>query len=191
MGLPGCRYTAETLYSSTVKHRYSATFDVPPQSAVTNSSAVSSFDNIYIKVKWSRYRPGVAQRVGRGIALLFHDHGTRRGVSGQQHAPAALYPGKEPVPILQEAGWAPGIAWTDGKSRSHRCSIPDRPGRSQSLYRLSYAAHTHVYMCVYIYIYIYIYRFACFLCGLESWSPVLRGENRLTVFECRVLRKTF
>jgi hypothetical protein len=31
------------------------------------------------KVKWSRYRPDVAQRVGRGIALLFHDRGTRRG----------------------------------------------------------------------------------------------------------------
>ena len=31
------------------------------------------------KVKGSRYRPGVAQRVGRGIALLFHDRGTRRG----------------------------------------------------------------------------------------------------------------
>jgi len=28
---------------------------------------------------WSRYRPGVAQRVGRCIALLFHDRGTRRG----------------------------------------------------------------------------------------------------------------
>jgi len=27
----------------------------------------------------SRYMPGVAQRVGRGIALLFHDRGTRRG----------------------------------------------------------------------------------------------------------------
>jgi len=27
----------------------------------------------------SRYRPGVAQRVGRGIALLFHERGTRRG----------------------------------------------------------------------------------------------------------------
>jgi hypothetical protein len=26
-----------------------------------------------------RYRPGVAQRVGRGIALLFLDRGTRRG----------------------------------------------------------------------------------------------------------------
>jgi len=34
--------------------------------------------NVKIKVKRSRYRPGVAQRVGRGIALLFHDHGTRR-----------------------------------------------------------------------------------------------------------------
>jgi len=33
----------------------------------------------------------LAKRVGRGIAVLFHDHGTRRGVSGQQHAPATLY----------------------------------------------------------------------------------------------------
>ena len=33
----------------------------------------------YIKVKFSRYRPSVAMRVGRGIALLFHDRGTRMG----------------------------------------------------------------------------------------------------------------
>ena len=32
-----------------------------------------------VKVKWSRYRPGVAHRVGRGIPLLFNDRGTRRG----------------------------------------------------------------------------------------------------------------
>jgi len=32
-----------------------------------------------VKKKGSRYRPGVAQRVGRGIALLFLDRGTRRG----------------------------------------------------------------------------------------------------------------
>jgi hypothetical protein len=31
------------------------------------------------KVKETRYGPGVAQRVGRGIALLFHDHSTTRG----------------------------------------------------------------------------------------------------------------
>jgi len=49
-----------------------------------------------VKVKWSRYRPGVAQRVSRGIALLFHDRGSRKGVSGQQHAPAALYPRERP-----------------------------------------------------------------------------------------------
>jgi len=30
-------------------------------------------------VKFSCYRPVVTQRVGRGIALLFHDHGTRKG----------------------------------------------------------------------------------------------------------------
>jgi hypothetical protein len=31
-----------------------------------------------VKVKFSRYRPDVAQRVGRRVALLFHDRGTRR-----------------------------------------------------------------------------------------------------------------
>jgi len=39
-------------------------------------------------------------------------------------------PGKDPVPILQEAGWAPGPVWTGGKSRPHRDSIPDLPARS-------------------------------------------------------------
>ena len=34
---------------------------------------------VYIYIyKFSRYRPGVAQRVGRVIALLFHDRGIRR-----------------------------------------------------------------------------------------------------------------
>ena len=51
-------------------------------------------------------------------------------VGGQTHAPAASNPGKDPVPILQEAGWAPGPVWTGGKSRPHRDSIPDRPARS-------------------------------------------------------------
>ena len=50
-------------------------------------------------------------------------------------------PGKEPVPILQEAGWAPGPVWTGGKSRPHRDSIPDLSARSRSLYWLSYRAH--------------------------------------------------
>ena len=34
---------------------------------------------VKVKLKRSRYSPGVAQRVGRFIALLFNDRGTRRG----------------------------------------------------------------------------------------------------------------
>jgi len=94
-----------------------------------------------IKIKWSRYRPGVAQRVGRGIALLFHDRGTRKGWVVSSTTRPHVTPGKDPVPILQDAWWAPGPVWTGGKSCSHRDSIPDRPSRSQSLYRLSYSAH--------------------------------------------------
>ena len=96
----------------------------------------------------SRYRPGVAQRVGRGIALLFHERGTRRGWVVSSTPRPHFTPGKDPVPILQEAGWATGPVWTGGKSCPHRDSIPDRPARSQSLYRLSCLAqhtHTHTY----------------------------------------------
>ena len=62
------------------------------------------------------------------------------GVVGQPHAPAASTSGKDPVPFVQGAGWAPGPVWTGGKSRPHQKSIPDRPARSQSLHRLSYPA---------------------------------------------------
>jgi len=85
---------------------------------------------VNVKVKWSRYRPGVAQNVGRGIALLFHDRGTRRGWVVSSTPRPQLTPGKDPVPIVQETGWAPGPVWKGGKSRPHRDSIPDRPARS-------------------------------------------------------------
>jgi len=38
------------------------------------------------------------------------------GVRGQQHAPALFTPGKYPVPIVQEAGWAPGPVWTGAEN---------------------------------------------------------------------------
>ena len=40
---------------------------------------ILTYIHTYIKVKCSRYSPGLAQRVGRGIALPFQDRGTRRG----------------------------------------------------------------------------------------------------------------
>jgi hypothetical protein len=36
---------------------------------------------------------------------------TRWGVGGQRHVPASFTPGKDPVRIVQEAGWAPGPVW--------------------------------------------------------------------------------
>jgi len=53
------------------------------------------------------------------------------GVGSQPYAPIASIPGKDPVSIVQEAGWAPRPVWTGGKSRPHRDSIPDRLVRSQ------------------------------------------------------------
>ena len=94
-----------------------------------------------LKVKWSRYRPGVAQRVGRGIALLFHDHGTRRMWVVSSTPRPDFTPVKDPVPILQEAWWAPGPVWTGGKCRSHRVSIPDRPALSSVAIPTELPAH--------------------------------------------------
>ena len=69
-------------------------------------------------------------------------------------------PGKDPVPILQEAGWSPEAVWTGGISRPHWDSIPDRPALSQSLYRLSYRIFkciVYISVCVYTDMYKYIY----------------------------------
>jgi hypothetical protein len=52
------------------------------------------------------------------------------GVSGQRHDPAALLPpGKgPPIPIVQEAGWAPEPVWTQRlEEKSFWGSNPDRP----------------------------------------------------------------
>jgi len=68
---------------------------------------------------------------------------TRRGW-GVSVTPRPLFtPGKNPVPIVQEAGWAPGPVWTDAENLAPTdIRSPDRPARSQSLYRLRYPAHT-------------------------------------------------
>ena len=49
-----------------------------------------------------------AQRVSRRIALPFHD----LGGWVVSTTPLPLYP----VPIVQEAGWAPGPVWTDAEN---------------------------------------------------------------------------
>ena len=54
----------------------------------------------------------------------------------------SLPPGMPPVPIVQEAGCAPGPVWTGAENLAPTgIRSPDRRARSQSLYRLSHPAH--------------------------------------------------
>jgi len=72
----------------------------------------------------------------RGIALLFHNHVTRRGW-GVSVTPRPLFtPVKDPVPIVQKAGWAPGSVWTGAENLAPPPGIrsPDSPARSQSIF---------------------------------------------------------
>ena len=84
----------------------------------------------------------VAQRVGRGIALLFHDRDTRRGWVVSSTPRPHFTPGKDPIPIVQEAGWAPGPVWT-GAENLVPTGIRSRTVQSvaQLLYLLSYRAY--------------------------------------------------
>jgi len=92
-----------------------------------------------------------AHRESRGIALLFHDHGARRGW-GVSVTPQPLFTlGKDPVPIVQEAVWAPGPVWTGAENlASTGIRSPARPARSQSVYWLRYPVNSvHWTRCSY------------------------------------------
>ena len=78
---------------------------------------------IYIhthKVKFSRYRPGVSQSAGRGITLLFHDRGTRRGEWSAARPDRTLPPGKTQHPSYRRLGGPQG-----------------RSGRAENIYQIS------------------------------------------------------
>jgi hypothetical protein len=59
------------------------------------------------------------------------------GVGGQHHAPAAFTPVKDPVAIVQEAGWASEPLWIGAKNLAPTgIRSPDLPARRESLYGL-------------------------------------------------------
>jgi hypothetical protein len=65
-------------------------------------------------------------------------------VGGQRHAPAALPPGKTRYP-LYKAGWASEPVWTGAENLApNGIRSPDRPPRSESLYRLPYPGSKNV-----------------------------------------------
>jgi hypothetical protein len=64
------------------------------------------------------------------------------GIGWSAPRPGRFTPGKDPVPIVQEAGWASGLAWTCVKNCTPTgIRFPDRPVHTPSLYWLSYPAH--------------------------------------------------
>jgi hypothetical protein len=68
-----------------------------------------------------------------GVALPFRDLGARRG-GRSAPSPGRFTPGKDPVPIVQEAGWAAGPVWTCAKNLAPtRIRSPDHPARSTKL----------------------------------------------------------
>jgi len=87
---------------------------------------------------------------GRDITLLFLDHGARRWWRVSVKPRPLFTPGKDPIPIVQEVGWAPGLVWKGVENLAPTgIRSPDRPVRSQSLCRLRYPAHNNTVLARY------------------------------------------
>jgi hypothetical protein len=93
---------------------------------------------IYILKREPRNKSRRTYRVSGGIAQLFLNFGTRRGLWSASR-PGRLYPRERPGTHCT-GGWVGPGAGLDGceKSRPTGFRSPDLPARSESLYRLSY-----------------------------------------------------
>jgi hypothetical protein len=118
---------------------YSCVFAKITMSRVTDKHMACVFHPFYI---YSPQRP-----LGRVDVYLYSVFRPRhwKGVRGQRHTPAAFYPRETPATHCT-GGWVGPRVGLDrcGKSRpppGFFFRSPDRPARSQSLYRLSYPAH--------------------------------------------------
>ena len=109
---------------------------------------------MYIKkVNCFRYRPGVAQRVGRSVALLFMTAALEGGEWSAARPGRTLPPRKTRYPFYRRLGGPQGRS---GRAENLvPTGIRSRTVQpvAQSLYRLSYPAY---YKCIYVCIYIYI-----------------------------------
>jgi hypothetical protein len=75
----------------------------------------------------------------RGIGLPFREPRNEERMGWLAPRPGRLTPGKDPVPIVQKAGWTPGPVWTAAENLAPTgIGSPDRAARSESLCRLSY-----------------------------------------------------
>jgi hypothetical protein len=92
-----------------------------------------------VKVKVTLEQATKAQRASRGYSSTLSLTSQLDGGEWLNSRPGLFTPGKDPVPIAQEAGWAPGPVWTGAENLAPTgFRSPARPVSSESLYRLSY-----------------------------------------------------
>ena len=72
----------------------------------------------------------MVQRVGRAIALIFHDHGTRRGEWPASRPGRTLPLGKTRYPLYRRLGGPQGRSGLEENVASTGIRSPDRPARS-------------------------------------------------------------
>jgi hypothetical protein len=127
----------------------------------------------------SYYRPWRALRENRGIALLFCVNlGTFDGRGWSTSRPGRLYPRKDPVPIVQEAGWASKPVSIDAENIFPTgIRSPDLPASSELLYRLR---HPGCY--IYKVVQIWPRRFVCkqvTVCPGHIWTTLYNTPTRI------------
>jgi len=93
---------------------------------------------VTVVVKFKLEEAKKAQKGVEKYLFSFLNLGARWGVWSTPR-PGRFTPGKDPVLIVWEAGWAPAPVWTDAENLIPTgIRSPDRQTRSESLYRLSY-----------------------------------------------------
>ena len=111
---------------------------------------ILTFEVVIFVGRYHSFLQGMqALKVSRSTALLFLGPWHQMGVGGQPHALAASTPGKNPVPIVQEAGWAPR-AGLDGRKIFFQPGFDPRSPSPQSVAILTelpspqlFMLHTH------------------------------------------------
>ena len=121
----------QTLVISYVTLPFRNTVKVPEDRPQTSTA------RFHTKGKFTLEQATKAQRGRSCIVLLFLQP---LGGGWWTTRPGRLTPGKDPVPIVLETGWAPEPVWTDAENlASTGIRSTDRPARSESLYRLNYS----------------------------------------------------
>ena len=99
-------------------------------------------DSLYIHVKGKgKGRPITGHEESEGEQMYSSTLPSTSALDGggwSTSRPGRFTPRKYPVPIVQEAGWAPGPVWTGVENLAPTgIRSPDRPARNEELYRLS------------------------------------------------------